>query len=128
MFEILRVLALDLDPATVRRMCESKRHGVQPLALEAEPFGKSRVRAVSQVAAARMAQRRKVDTDLVCATGFEVHVQQTRCLERLDGVVVRDAGLAVGRDRESPVVPVMASDGRVDRSAARVGGCPCTRA
>ena len=68
-----------------------------------EPFGQRRVRAVGQVPDAGVAQRREVHPDLGGATGLQVDLHQRGRRERLDGLVVGHARLALG-DHGPPVV------------------------
>ena len=61
-----------------------------------------------------------MNPDLVCATGFEVNVQQRRRREHLQGVVVGDTRFAVRGHRELPVVAAVAADRRIDGPRRRI--------
>ena len=115
----VRRLVLDVLPAV--GVLEPELHGVQPLPLQPEPLGEGRVGAVGQVAHARVLERGHVHPDLVGPAGLEVHLQQRREPVRLERRVVRDAGPAVGHDRELVVRLGVPADRGVDRALERVG-------
>src|SRR5271167_2844055 len=81
--QVGRVRGGDLDAATVRRVRKRERARVEPLMIQPKPLRQGRVRAVSQITDAGMAQRGEVHADLVCATGFQVDVEQAGRGERL---------------------------------------------
>src|SRR3954469_10006419 len=86
--EVLRIRGLVLDVLPRVGVLEAEAYGVQPLPLEADPPGERGVRAVGQVAHARVLERGHVDPDLVGAPGLEVDLEQAGeavRLERLGG-------------------------------------------
>jgi hypothetical protein len=100
---------------------EPEPHRVEPLPVKPEPGGELGVGAIGEVAGERMAQGAEVDADLVGAARLEVDVEQAGRAERLDDLVVGDAGLALVHHRELVVVARVAADGRVDGADHRVG-------
>ena len=68
-----------------------------------------------------MAQRGEVHTNLVGASGFQVHLHQGCGAEGFEHIVVGDGVAAVLNHGELPLVAGVATDGRVDGAAQRVG-------
>src|SRR5215204_3782895 len=118
--EVVGVVGLELDVVARTRVNEAEPLGVQPLAVEADPLGERRIRAVHQVADARMMQRAHVHADLMGAPGLEVDREQACEAVSLERVVVRDALAPAVLDRELEVVLRMPRDRRVDSAGVRV--------
>src|SRR6478609_11518075 len=101
-------------------MLEAESYGVQPLPLEPDPLGQDRVRAVGEVADARMLERAHVDADLVGATGLEVDLEEAGEAVSLERRVVGDAVPAIGHDGHLVVVLRVAPDRSVDGALERI--------
>src|SRR5690625_1292872 len=91
-------------------------HRVQPLPLQTQFFSKPGIAPVRQVTHERVAQRRKVHTDLVGASSLKIHFTKRGSGECLYHVVVGDRGSSVASNREFVVVPGMSADRSVDRA------------
>ena len=107
----------DLDATAVAGMREVQRPRMEPLTFQAKLFREHRIGSVGEVAGAGVVQRGEVHPNLMCASGFQLDVEQAGSLVGLQRVVVRDALPAALGDGELPVVPAVPADGRVDGAA-----------
>src|ERR1019366_10680535 len=119
--QVLRVGAGEVDPFAAAGMLEAEPDRVQPLSFQAKLLGQYRVRAVSQVSDARMAERREVNPDLMCTPGLEVDLHERGRPERLNDLIVSATRLATGNHRELVVVVWVAPDRGIDGAVQRVG-------
>ena len=102
-------------------MVEAQAVRVQPLAGQTQFGAKARVGAVGQIAAAGVAQRGEVHTNLVSTSGFQVHLYQGCGAEGFEHIVVGDGVASVFNHGELPFVAGVAADGCVNGAAQRVG-------
>ena len=119
--QVERVLAGEGYALAGTGVIEAQAVRVQPLAGQSQFGAKARVGAVGQVAAAGVAQCREVHTNLVGASGFQVHLHQGRGAEGLEHIVVGDRVAAVLDHCELPLIAGVTANGRVNGAAQRVG-------